>query len=327
MALDKLVDSTQLDNNLTSVANAIRAKSGGTGQLAFPAGFVSEIGNISGGGGVTPTGTKEITITENGTVTEDVINYASVQITANVSGGSVGISLEDVLNRSVTGDVEVTVTNLLPLNKNIVPLYNGLFYGAKISSLTMNGIQKVPDNVANQNAVGTNGNQSVLLSVSFPDALICGTYSFQDARRLVSASLPSLQYGYYNYVKLSTGAFSGCTSLTNVDIGSIDRICSNMFQNCSSLAFLELKAVKNIEANAFSGASSLATLVIRSSTVPTLDNINAFANTPFASGKAGGTLYVPQSLISSYQSATNWSTILGYSTNQILPIEGSEYEV
>ena len=50
MAVDKLVDSTQLDADLTSVANAIRAKSGGSGQLAFPAGFVSEIGNISGGG-------------------------------------------------------------------------------------------------------------------------------------------------------------------------------------------------------------------------------------------------------------------------------------
>lgn len=36
-------------DDLTSVANAIRAKSGGSGQLAFPAGFVSEIGNISGG--------------------------------------------------------------------------------------------------------------------------------------------------------------------------------------------------------------------------------------------------------------------------------------
>lgn len=90
MALDKLVDSTQLDGNLTSVANAIRAKSGGNGQLAFPAGFVSEIGNIpTGGGGITPTGTKEITITENGTTTEDVTNYASAQITVNVpsSGG------------------------------------------------------------------------------------------------------------------------------------------------------------------------------------------------------------------------------------------------
>ena len=51
MAVDKLVDSTQLDTDLTSVANAIRAKSGGSSQLAFPAGFVSEIGNIPTGGG------------------------------------------------------------------------------------------------------------------------------------------------------------------------------------------------------------------------------------------------------------------------------------
>lgn len=46
------VDSTQLDSDLTSVANAIRAKSGGSSQLAFPAGFVSEIGNIPSGGGM-----------------------------------------------------------------------------------------------------------------------------------------------------------------------------------------------------------------------------------------------------------------------------------
>lgn len=51
MAVDKLVDSTQLDADLTSVANAIRAKSGGSSQLAFPAGFVSEIGAIPSGGG------------------------------------------------------------------------------------------------------------------------------------------------------------------------------------------------------------------------------------------------------------------------------------
>lgn len=49
MAVDKLVDSTQLNTDLTSVANAIRAKSGGSSQLAFPNGFVSEIGNISTG--------------------------------------------------------------------------------------------------------------------------------------------------------------------------------------------------------------------------------------------------------------------------------------
>ena len=53
MSVDKLVDSSQLDSDLTSVANAIRAKSGGSSQLAFPAGFVSEIQAIPSGGGDT----------------------------------------------------------------------------------------------------------------------------------------------------------------------------------------------------------------------------------------------------------------------------------
>lgn len=50
MALDKLVDSAQLDSDLGDVADAIRAKSKGTSQLAFPAGFISEIQRISTGG-------------------------------------------------------------------------------------------------------------------------------------------------------------------------------------------------------------------------------------------------------------------------------------
>lgn len=36
------------DTELTSIANAIRAKSGGNSQLEFPNGFVSEIGSIGG---------------------------------------------------------------------------------------------------------------------------------------------------------------------------------------------------------------------------------------------------------------------------------------
>lgn len=51
MAVDKLVDSTQLDADLTSVANAIRTKGGTSAQMAFPAGFISSIQNIPGGAG------------------------------------------------------------------------------------------------------------------------------------------------------------------------------------------------------------------------------------------------------------------------------------
>ena len=51
MSVDKLVDSSQLDTDLTSVANAIRTKGGTSAQLAFPAGFVSAVQAIPTGGG------------------------------------------------------------------------------------------------------------------------------------------------------------------------------------------------------------------------------------------------------------------------------------
>ena len=51
MAVDKLVDSAQLDADLTSVANAIRTKGGTSADLAFPAGFVSAVQAIPTGGG------------------------------------------------------------------------------------------------------------------------------------------------------------------------------------------------------------------------------------------------------------------------------------
>lgn len=53
------------DTELTSVANAIRIKGGTNSQLVFPNGFVSAIGNISGGGGSSDFSTAEVTITNN----------------------------------------------------------------------------------------------------------------------------------------------------------------------------------------------------------------------------------------------------------------------
>ena len=55
MSVDKLVDSAQLNSDLTSIANAIRTKGGTSASLAFPADFISAINAISGGGGATPT--------------------------------------------------------------------------------------------------------------------------------------------------------------------------------------------------------------------------------------------------------------------------------
>ena len=49
MSVDKLVDSSQLDSDLASVANAIRTKCGTSASIAFPSGFVSSINGITTG--------------------------------------------------------------------------------------------------------------------------------------------------------------------------------------------------------------------------------------------------------------------------------------
>ena len=80
MSLDKLVDSSQLDTDLTSVANAIRTKGGTSAQLAFPAGFVSAIENIpSGGGG------SGLTLLGSGTYTK-TSDTASISIPVTYTG-------------------------------------------------------------------------------------------------------------------------------------------------------------------------------------------------------------------------------------------------
>ena len=47
MAYDKVIDSSVLEADLTSVADAIRGKTGTTGELAFPDGYVSAVNDIS----------------------------------------------------------------------------------------------------------------------------------------------------------------------------------------------------------------------------------------------------------------------------------------
>ena len=51
MAYDKVVDSAQLETDLATVADAIRAKGKTTDKLAFPGGFADAVAAISTGGG------------------------------------------------------------------------------------------------------------------------------------------------------------------------------------------------------------------------------------------------------------------------------------
>lgn len=244
MAVDKLVDSTQLDADLTSVANAIRTKGGTSAQLAFPVDFVSAIEDIETGGG----------------------------------GDYVGA---DWLDR--TKPVGEVVDN----EATSIPAY----------ALT---------------------NRTGVTRVSCPNATAIGNYAFYGCSSLTSVNIPkvnsNIKYCFQN------------TPLLKVNLPNWSVYGGYSMETNPTLAELDLTAAYRLATNTFNGCTNLSVLVLRHDGVVSLQGINAFSNTPFASGKAGGTLYVPSAQIANYQAATNWSTILGYADNQILPIEGSIYE-
>ena len=220
MAVGKLGDSTQLDADLTSVANAIRTKGGTSASLAFPADFLTAIAAIPSG------------------------------------GGDPNENLAKLLQNTLT-----------TVNCDATSLYNGI-----------------------RNTTGVK-------HVFLPQCTFVTTDACYNATGLIDIVLPRV-------TSFGTRIFYGCTALVACDEYAAN-ITGTLFQNCSKFN----------------------TLIIRkTSSIATLANISVFSNTPFASGKSGGTLYVPSALISSYQAATNWSTILGYTNNNILPIEGSIYE-
>lgn len=240
--------------SLQAIADTIRSKLGVT-DTYLPSEMADAIDDI--GGGVTPTGTKQISITENGTTTEDVTAYASAEITVNVSGGGGVDTLEARLTGQLTSYENNTITSLY-------------------------------------------------------------AQSFREYTPLTSLKC-------HNVTSIGNAALYGCTGLTSLAFPRLSQLAA--IQNCSNLLVLDLGLTAGSgNMGTLSGCAKLATLIIRSSVVPALGNITYFNNTPFASGKDGGTLYVPQALISSYQSANNWSTILGYATNNIQKIEGSIYE-
>lgn len=97
---------------------------------------------------------------------------------------------------------------------------------------------------------------------------------------------------------------------------------------CQNLEVCDIGSAKSIAANTFANCYKLQTLIMRRTSVTTLANVSAFLNTPMRGRNSlTGTIYVPESLIESYQTAKTWNTLYGYGYVTFEPIEGSEWEL
>lgn len=228
MSVDKLVDSAQLESDLTSVADAIRAKTGGTADLQFPADFVSEIGSISGGGDDT--------------------------------------DFVDLVEKSITS---VNNANITTVGRSAFTMCNSLL-SVNLPNAT----------VINQDAFNGCGN---LLSVNVPKAAT-----------ISGASL------FYNNYQLKSISFPSATS----------KLGGNSFRFDTQLVYFDAGTSAGLgQPQSFSSTNKLSVVVLRRTTaIASLDSTNVFETDHFSMVYGLGHVYVPRDLISTYQTATNWST-------------------
>jgi hypothetical protein len=146
-----------------------------------------------------------------------------------------------------------------------------------------------------------------------------GDYAFYGCSKLASANLPNVE-------KVRNSGFRGCLNLASVKLSNATEFDSYAFQTCPQLKILDFEKVTRIGTTCFGGDFRLTTLILRSTTLCVLTGTNAFSSTPFASSGEGGTVYVPQALITEYQNATNWSILYASGKCNFVAIEGSEYE-
>lgn len=167
-------------------------------------------------------------------------------------------------------------------------------------------------NLPNVVTVGDSGfyNCKLLKNVFLPKLTTLGNNGFN------STGLESINLPLCN--KIGSSSFSYTKQLVSVILplaASIPGFCFDY----SSVQKIDTSSVTSIAAYAFGNAQQLDTLILRNSSVCTLANsTNTFTNTKIAAGT--GYIYVPDNLVDSYKTATNWVTF----ANQIKPISELE---
>ena len=179
------------------------------------------------------------------------------------------------------------ITNLIPYafytDKNIRELTlngvttigNNCFVSTKITKISMNSLTTLSSSLASAFA-----NNTMLETASFQNVTSINTscsYTFQGCSNLVSVNF---------------------SSLTSIGTGS-----AGMFQSCVSLETIDLNNANRIPSLTFDGCTSLTDITLSGTSVAILANVNAIPTGQNIK------IHVPSSLISSYQTASNWSTL------------------
>jgi len=239
------------DTSLKNIADAIRAKTGDTDQMT-PAQMATEIGNIETG--ITPAGTKQVSVSQNGTVLEDVYDYANVNIsvavpqpsgTKNISISQNGTTTENVNDYS-SAEITVNVPNTYVAGDEGKVVHNGglvsqtahakVVQNGTIDTTRNNSVQvAVPASAVDTGtkAISANGTHDVVgyasASVNVPNS-----YSASDEGKVVSGG-----------ALVNQTAHSTVTSNGTIDTTLNNSVTVNVPEKVSESWHQDSEAVRN----------------------------------------------------------------------------------
>lgn len=152
--------------------------------------------------------------------------------------------------------------------------------------------------------------RSNLVEAKLPNVTYVGTTAFAGCYALVRADYPLA-------TTVGQQAFYGCLKLAEVNLSKLWTVDKETFLQCYALRKLDFPRVNTIQASAFKGCRLLTALVLRSTTMCRLRGSGAFTGclhmlgtvdaTHNPDGLQDGYVYVPASLIASYQADSAWS--------------------
>ena len=254
---------------------------------------------------IIPSGT--LIITTSGT--HDVKNYESAIV--NVEGSSSEDT--EILDDLVSGNIASYS------NDAVTTVRDGLFMRCtKLTTASFPAATKINQYAFYQcsnlttvsfpacTSIGDNafGLCSNIVNVNFPVCATVGMSAFGSCYKLVSLSLPQC-------TSIANYAIARCSAITSLDLPVCKTIGVSAFRECPKLTTVSMPAVTSIPAGVFSKCFNLKSLYLTGSILCTLANSNAFASTPIGgystSAHTYGSIYVPASMLASYQAATNWT--------------------
>lgn len=286
----------------------------------------------NGGGIQPPTGTKMVAVTENGTVTENVADYASVQIDTDVVGYKVYndgathlyISVNEVtrklaLQMAFYGSLDIDWgdgsastlrgTNSTSTKRAVHEYARDGFYHIRctftpaVSGSTCNfakGTNFGSIIFSDVNGSSNSAYRSVLLAIENGSPKT----GFENVFRYTY----SLCYAHITDTSLGSSAFNGDYALSKIDIPNIVTIGDSAFTNCTGLGSVVIPvSCTSIGSYAFSGCSSLREIHFKSSIPPTLSSSNVFTSL-----NTSCKIYVPTGSLAAYTTATNYPSSSNY---------------